>query len=196
MSNTKSQKEVNSDTIQPYVDKLVEMVFYNRNKLKDEEEYRKLSEVDRLKHIQTHNDFKEFYKTFPSVTTYAISRGIYSTKVFKKYVQYKFTKVPTTEEREELMNNPEGQKIWGNHFYAIYVKWLYAEKNPHSPQSELDTVYNNILSELNKETKKFFKTYDTELKKFEEEKKILSQEKKDDLKNIFKKRLENKLKDV
>lgn len=193
MSNTQTKKELNSQMIQTYVDKLVEMVKYNRDKLKNEEEYRKLTEEKRLEHIQKHPDFQDFYRSFPSVTTYAISRGVYSTKVFKKYVQYKFTKTPTPEERAELMNNPEGQKVWGNKFYATYVKWLYADKNPHCPQNELDRVYTETLNALNQETKQFFQTYEKEKEKFDIEKEELNKERKEELKQLFKQRLENKL---
>lgn len=195
MTDNKTKREINDEMIQPYIDKLIEIVNYNRNKLKTEKEYRELSEEKRLEHIQKHPDFQEFYRTFPSVTTYAISRGIYSVKVFKKYIKYKFTKVPTNEERIELMNNPEGQKLWGNHFYAIYVKWLYQEKNPHCSKTESERVYNEVLTELNKDTRKFFDTYEKEKKKFEQEKKDLEKEKKEELKQLFKQRIQQKLKD-
>jgi hypothetical protein len=193
MNNTQNQKEVNDEMIKPYIDKLLEMVEYNRNKLKNDSGYLKLSEENRLAHIQKHPDYQEFYRAFPSVTTYAISRGIYSTKVFKKYIKYKFTKAPTPEERTKLMNNPEGQKIWGNHFYATYVKWLYAEKNAHCSQSELDEVYNNILDELNKEARKFFATYEKEKERYDNEKDNLNKERKTELKDLFKQRLQKKL---
>jgi len=193
MNENKTKKEMNDAMVQPYIDKLVEMVEYNRNKLKNEKEYQELSEEKRLEHIQKHPEYQEFYRSFPSVTTYAISRGIYSTKVFKKYIKYKFTKTPTPEERAELMNNPEGQKIWANQFYAIYVKWLYAEKNPHCSKAELDSVYDNILSELNKEAKKFFATYEQEKEKYEQEKSNFHKERKDELKDLFKQRLQKKL---
>lgn len=194
MSDTKSKKEINDEMIQPYVDQLIKMVKYNRDRLKNEEGYRKLTEEQRLEHIQKHDEFKEFYRTFPSVTSYAISRGVYSTKVFKRYIKYKFTKTPTAEERMELMNNPEGQKVWGNHFYAIYVKWLYQEKNPHCSQTDANRVYTEILDALNKDTKKFFDTYEKEKKKFEQENQTLLNERKEELKELFKKKLQDKLK--
>jgi hypothetical protein len=195
MSSTyQTKKEVNDEMVKPYITKLVEMVEYNRNKLKSDIEYKKLTEEKRLEHIQKHPDFKEFYMAFPSVTTYAISRGIYSTKVFSRYIKYKFTTKPTEYERTELMNNPEGQKLWANHFYATYVKWLYAEKVPHCPQHELNQVYEETLKALNADTKKFFSTYEQEKEKFEKEKQELNIERRAELKDLFQKRLEEKLK--
>lgn len=192
-NQNKSKRQVNDEMIQPYVNTLVEMVNYNRTKLLNDTTYKGLSEEKRLEHIQKHPDYQDFYRSFPGVTTYAISRGIYSTKVFKRYLKYKFTKDPTPAERAELVNNPEGQKLWANHFYAIYVKWLYAEKNPHCTQPELNQVYNDILNELNKETKRFFKTYEQEKAIFDKEKENLTREKKEELKDLFKKRLQKKV---
>ena len=193
MSEPKSKREFNDEMIQPYVDKLIAMVKYNRDKLKNEKDYRELSEEDRLKHIQIHPEYKEFYMSFPSVTTTAICRGVYSTKVFKKYIKYKFTKTPTAEERAELSTNPEGQMLWANQLYATYMKWLYAEKVPKCPQNELNRVYNEYLDALNSDIKKDFQTYEKEKAKFDLEKEKLNQERKNELKDLFKKRLEKKL---
>ena len=193
MSNQNSKREVNDEMIQPYIDKLVDMVKYNRDKLKNEGEYRNLSEEDRLKHIQQHPEYKEFYMSFPSVTTTAVCRGVYSTKVFKKYIKYKFTKTPTPEERADLSTNPEGQMLWANQLYATYMKWLYAEKNPHCPQSELTRVYDEYLSALNKDVKKDFKTYEKEKAKFDKEKEVLNKERKEELKDLLKRRLQQRL---
>lgn len=189
-----TKREFNDDMVQPHVDKLLAMVKYNRDRLKSDKEYKSLSEEARLGHIQKHPDYKSFYSMFPSVTTYAISRGIYSIKVFKKYIKYKFTKTPTADERAELMQNPEGQKIWGNQFYATYVKWIYADKNPRCSTNELDKVYKDVLDALNEDTKSFFKTYEKEKEKMEAESRKFSAERRDELKDMFKKRLEDKLK--
>ena len=181
------------DTINSYIEKLLNMVKYNRDRLINNKEYSELKQEHRIIHIQKCDEYKEFCSSFPVVSKYAIAYGIYSTKAFKRYIKYKFTKKPTKEERNELLNNPCGQKMWSNHFYATYIKWVHADKKPHCPQNELDNVYKQTLDLLNEETKKFFDTYDKELEKFDQEKEKLNIERREDLKKMFKKRLENKL---
>ena len=46
---------------------------------------------------------------------------------------------------------------------------------------------------LNKETKKFFDTYEKELEKFNKEKEKLNNERKEELKELFKQNLQKKL---
>lgn len=190
MSTLNKDEEI---AINIYVEKLHNMVKYNRDKLINDEEYKNLSQEKRILHIQKHEDYKDFCTTFPIVSKYAIAYGLYSTKAFKRYIKYKFTKKPTKEEREELINNPYGQKLWSNHLYATYVKWLHADKKPHCPQNELDNVYKQTLDMLNKETKKFFDTYEKELEKFNKEKEKLNNERKEELKELFKQNLQKKL---
>ena len=66
--------------------------------------------------------------------------------------------------------------------------------SPHCPQHELNQVYEETLKALNADTKKFFSTYEQEKEKFEKEKQELNIERRAELKDLFQKRLEEKLK--
>lgn len=153
-----------------------EKILYDRN-------YKSLSDLDKIKLWQEHNDYKLFCKLYPVVSKYIILLGLFSSKAFKKYLDWKSKVRPNDEYRTTLIENPRAQRIWYNkYWYAVYIKYLYQEKNKHSNTNELQNIYNTTINELNNETNKFYDIYDVEMNKIENNEKKYSECRKEELK--------------
>ena len=111
---------------QSHTDMAKKILKYNRDKLTNDLEYANLDIKERIKYIQNKEEFKVFCRTYPIVSKYIIAFGLFSTKAFTKYLNWKSNIRPSDTHRSELINNPRKQELWKNKYvYAIYVKYLF-----------------------------------------------------------------------
>ena len=163
---------------------------YNHDKLLNDTEYANLDMKGRIKYIQTLEDYKLFCRVYPIVSKYIIAFGLFSTKAFNRYLNWKSNIRPSDSVRTELINNPRKQELWKNNYvYAVYVKYLYQEKNKHVNLNDINRMYHDSAKSLNIETNEFFDLYEAEMKRIEETKNELTIERK----NIIKHQLKLKL---
>lgn len=176
---------------QTHIDMAKELLKKNKEKILNDSNYANLNMQDRIKKMQNEEEFKVFCRTYPIVSKYIIAFGLFSTKAFVKYLNWKSTVRPSDSYRNELIQNQRKQELWKNKYiYSIYVKYLYQAKNPHANLSELNNAYNETVKLLNEETNSFFDKYEKELSKIEETKKEYSEERKNRIKEQLKIKLE------
>ncbi len=176
---------------QTHIDMAKQLLKKNKEKILNDSNYANLNMQDRIKKMQNEEEFKVFCRTYPIVSKYIIAFGLFSTKAFVKYLNWKSTVRPSDSYRNELIQNQRKQELWKNKYiYSIYVKYLYQAKNPHANLSELNNAYNETVKLLNEETNSFFDKYEKELSKIEETKKEYSEERKNRIKEQLKIKLE------
>lgn len=165
---------------------------YNREQIINNKDYANLNITERIKLIQNNIEFKDFCKTYPIVSKYIIAFGLFSTKAFNKYLNWKSTIRPSDSYRNELIKNQRKQELWKNKYiHAVYVKYLFQEKNPHCNLKDINEMYLEALKSLNEETNTFFDLYEKELHKIEDTKKEYNEERKNNIKNQLKIKLQN-----
>ncbi len=139
----------------------LEILKYNRDKLLSDKEYGELSIEKRIEHIYGKEEFKEFCMTYPLVSKFIVAFGLFNTKAFIKYLDWKARIRPSDLVRSKLIGNQrEQEKFKNKYIYAVYVKYLYTYKGDHSNLEEINKVYQSAIEELNRETDKFFDTYE------------------------------------
>lgn len=186
-SDLKKIKEYN----QSHIDMAKKLLKKNKEKILNDANYANLNMLDRIKKMQNEEEFKIFCRTYPIVSKYIIAFGLFSTKAFIKYLNWKSTVRPSDSYRNELIQNQRKQELWKNKYiYSIYVKYLYQAKNPHVNLNELNKAYLESVELLNEETNSFFNKYELELSKIEETKKEYSEERKNRIKEQLKIKLE------
>lgn len=166
----------------------------NRDKILNDSNYANLDMSDRIKQMQKEEEFKVFCRTYPIVSKYIIAFGLFSTKAFIKYLNWKSTIRPSDSYRNELIQNQRKQELWKNKYiYSMYVKYLYQEKNPHVNLDEINKIFNESVTILNEETNAFFDKYEEELHKIDETKKEYTIDRKNKIKEQLKIKLEKNL---
>lgn len=166
----------------------------NRDNILNNPNYANLDMSDRIKQMQKEEEFKVFCRTYPIVSKYIIAFGLFSTKAFIKYLNWKSTIRPSDSYRNELIQNQRKQELWKNKYiYSMYVKYLYKEKNPHLNLDDINKMFNESVTILNEETNAFFDKYEEELYKIDETKKEYSIDRKNKIKEQLKIKLEKNL---
>lgn len=171
-----------------------QLLKFNRENILNDSNYANLDITDRIKFIQNKEEFKTFCRTYPIVSKYIVAFGLFSTKAFTKYLNWKNTVRPSDSYRNELIQNQRKQELWKNKYiYSIYVKYLYQEKHPHSNLNDINKMYQESIELLNAETNNFFDKYEKELSKIEDTKKEYTIERKNKIKEQIKLKLKKNL---
>jgi hypothetical protein len=179
---------------QTHIDMARELLNYNKEKILNDSNYANLDMFERVKIAQNEEKFKIFCRTYPIVSKYIIAFGLFSTKAFVKFLNWKSTIRPSDSYRSELIQNQRKQELWKNKYvYGVYVKYLYQEKNKHASLNEINQMYQESIRLLNEETNAFFDKYEIELEKIEETKLEYSTERKNKIKDQLKLKLEKNL---
>jgi hypothetical protein len=176
---------------QSHINVAKELLYKNKEMILNNKDYANLNIQDRIKKMQNEEEFKIFCRTYPIVSKYIIAFGLFSTKAFIKYLNWKSTVRPSDSYRNELIQNQRKQEIWKNKYiYGMYIKYLYQAKNSHANINEINRAYDETVNLLNEETNSFFDKYESELSKIEETKKEYSEERKNRIKEQLKIKLE------
>lgn len=158
---TEDEKKRIDEYNKKYTRTALEILKYNRDKLLNDKQYAKLSVEDRVSHIYGMDEFSEFCMTYPLVSKFIIAFGLFNTKAFVRYLDWKAKVRPSDDSRSKLINNQrEQEKFKNKYIYAVYVKFLYTYKGDHENLDEINRVYLSTVEELNKETDHFFDTYE------------------------------------
>ena len=185
------EERINSFNIE-HTNKAYSLLKYNRDQLLNNKEYAEFSLENRIKHIQSSDEFKDFCKLYPIVSKYIIAFGLFSKKAFVKFLSWKAKMRPSNEMRSRLAGNQrEQEKFKNKYIYAVYVKFLYEAKTTHEGIQSINKVYTQTYEELNSETDKFFDLYEQESKKLDLQKELADNEKKQKIINQLKFKLNN-----
>ena len=90
-----------------HINKAQSLLKYNRNKILNDTEYAKLTDQERIKYIHQNEEFKNFCKEFPIVSKYIIALGLFSSKAFNKYLDWKAYSARRKEETNLSVNCQE-----------------------------------------------------------------------------------------
>ncbi len=173
------------------VKKSLELLTFNRNKLLEDKDYASKSISERVRTVQSMEDFKAYCMEFPTVSKYIIAYGLFSTKAFVKYMEWKAKVRPSDELRNKLAGNQREQEKFKNKYvYAVYVKYLYADKNPRAGLKEVNSMYNSTYEKLNEETDEFFRLYESAKMETENKELDTMEKRKTDIAKQLKKKLE------
>lgn len=146
----------------------LDMIKYNRSKILDDPTYADLPLAKKIDHVYTTEEFKEFCTTYPVVSKFIVAYGLFSTKAFFKYLDWKAKLRPSDEMRAKLAGNQrEQEKFKNKYMYAVYVKYLYKEKSGHISDKQVNEFYLQTVEELNKETDQFFDHFEASTKEVE-----------------------------
>jgi phosphatidylserine/phosphatidylglycerophosphate/cardiolipin synthase-like enzyme len=142
-----------------------DLLYYVNDKLRADSTFLALDSEERFKQVSELDEHKQFILAFPIVSRYIIQLGMFSSKVFEKYLTHMNTIKPTPEERSKCMNNEEEQMLWLNKQRALYVKWLHMNKSNNQNTSEANDIYNQTVELLDSDTKKIFALINSEKQK-------------------------------
>lgn len=158
-------KEYNTNRLR----KALELLTYNRDRLLNDKEYSSLAIHERVKSVQSNEDFKEFCFEFPAASKYIIAYGLFSSKAFLKYLDWKARIRPSDNIRNTLAGNQrEQEKFKNKYIYSVYMKYLYADKHPRASLKEINSVFKRTYEQLNAETDSFFDMYESAKKNVED----------------------------
>lgn len=144
-------------------------IFTNENKNK------------RMSMIRKNNpEFESFIQIHPIVSQYIITECVFDANAFKKYINAVFGYTKTKEDMEFLAKDPRNIYYFKNRQYALYTKFLMREYNKHIDQSVINDMYNNMVDELNKETKEQFEVYDKKMREINTLDQELTEEKRNE----------------
>lgn len=163
------------------------MIAFLKTMMNDSPEFDKLSRVDKKKLIKEERpDFISFIQLHPIVAEYLIHEKVFSAKAFKKYIKVVYGYDKSIEDREFLAKDPKNIYYFKNKQYAMYYKFLLQESNAHLGLSEINTLYNNMVAELNRDTKLMLDKYEMASNKFKSEDAQITEEKKKEFINYLK----------
>jgi len=148
-----------------------------------------LSKDKKIKYIQTNKpEFATFISIYPIVSQYIIFEKVFDSSCFRKYITQVFGKDKTEEEKIFLAKDSKNVYLFKNRQYALYAKYLLQRFNPHMDRKNVDAMYNDMVDELNNETKKMFEIYDTNMKDVDQLDKEMLDSKRKDILNALKAR--------
>lgn len=163
------------------------MIAYLKNKMKDDGTFDKLSRTDKKKILKEENpSFLPFMQLHPIVAEYLICEKLFSPSAFKKYIRFTYGVEKSIEDKEFIAKDQKNIYYYKNKQYAIYYKFLLQESNNHLGLSEINALYNNMVNELNSDTKKMLDNFEKASNNFKLQEQELTEEKKKELITMLK----------
>jgi len=130
-------------------------------------------------------EYESFIQVHPIVAQYIIMECVFDVKAFKKYVNAVFGYEKTREDMEFLAKDTRNIYYFKNKQYALYSKFLMREYNKHIDMSIINKAYNNMVDELNEETRTQFQSYDEKVKEMNILDSELTEEKRNEFVNFL-----------
>ncbi len=163
------------------------------NYIKDNKERLfKLERIERKKTILNENeDFITFSQIHPIVYEYLVVEQIFNKNAFKKYINAAFGYPKSKEDQILLAKDKRNVYYLKNKQYALYYKYLLQENNQHVSLDHINKLYNDMVDQLNQNTKKMLDKYDEAEKKASLTNETLNEEKKNEIISILKQKLLN-----
>lgn len=173
------------------VRKSLELLAYNRSRLIEDKAYAAVDVAERVQIIQRMEDYKAYCMEYPMVSKYIIAYGLFSTKAFLKYMEWKARVRPSDGLRNKLAGNQlEQEKFKNKYIYSVYVKYLYADKNLKAGLREINEMYKATYEQLNNETESFFNAYNKAKNEVEEKENETAEKRKAEIAKQLRKKLE------
>lgn len=173
------------------VRKSLELLAYNRSRLMEDKQYAAVDVAERVQIIQRMEDYKAYCMEYPMVSKYIIAYGLFSTKAFLKYMEWKARVRPSDSLRNKLAGNQlEQEKFKNKYIYSVYVKYLYADKNLKAGMREINEMYKTTYEQLNSETESFFNAYNKAKNEVEEKENETAEKRKAEIAKQLRKKLE------
>ena len=156
----------------------------------NEERLSKLERFERKKAITSEReDFITFTQIHPIVYEYIVAEQIFNRNAFKRYIKAAFGSPKTKEDQELIAKDKRNVYYLKNNQYALYYKYLIQETNPHASLSDVNRMYDEMVDELNKSTKRMLDNYEESQRRIHFENEQFTEEKKQALIGILKQRL-------
>lgn len=160
-NHSEEEKKIINEFDKKVIRKALELLKFNRDKLLNDKDYSKLDIIERVTHVQTLEDYKEFCVNYPIVSKHIIAYGLFSQKAFSKYLEWKSKIRPSDEIRSKLVGNQREQEKYKNKYiYGMYIKYLFQEKGNHKNLDEVNKFYLDSVNSLNEEVDFFFDKYE------------------------------------
>lgn len=173
------------------VRKSLELLAYNRSRLMEDKAYAAVDVAERVRIIQRMEDYKAYCMEYPMVSKYIIAYGLFSTKAFLKYMEWKARVRPSNSLRNKLAGNQlEQEKFKNKYIYSVYVKYLYADKNLKAGLREINEMYKTTYEQLNSDTESFFNAYNKAKNEVEERENETAEKRKAEIAKQLRKKLE------
>jgi hypothetical protein len=154
----------------------------------------RLSQLDRAARkkaiLAERDDFTTFAQVHPIVYEYLVVEQIFNRTAFKRYIQAAFGAPKSAEDQEFAAKDKRNVYYLKNKQYALYYKFLLQEMNPQASSSSITTMHEDMVRELNASTKEMLDRYEEVQKKVEIQNDRLSAEKRSELAQLLKNRLE------
>lgn len=152
--------------------------------------FAKMDRLDRKKTLLAEReDFAQFVQIHPIVYEYIVAEQIFNPNAFKRYIKAAFGAPKSDAEQELIAKDRRNVYYIKNRQYALYYKYLVQETNPQSSSSEVNRMYDEMVSELNDSTKRMLDQYEEAQKKVEIQNNQLTEAKRQELVNVLKQRL-------
>lgn len=155
----------------------------------------RLFKMDRLERkkiiIAEREDFTQFVQIHPIVYEYMVSDQIFNRNAFKRYIKAAFGSPKSDADQELIAKDRRNVYYIKNKQYALYYKYLLQETNPQVSSSEINRMYEDMVSELNDSTRRMLEQYEEAQKKVEIHNEQLTEAKRQELINVLKQRLED-----
>lgn len=153
----------------------------------------KLKSLDRISRkkavVDDRDDFKTFVQVHPIVFEYLVTEGLFNERAFKEYIKAAFGSPKSAADQELISKDKRNVYFLKNKQYALYYKYLIRESNPHLSIREINASYDEMVSELNNNTAQMLDAYEEEQKKMQITERQLTDEKKKELVQFIKDRL-------
>jgi hypothetical protein len=167
------------------------IIAYLKEQLKDNN-FMKLNRTERKKFIKENKpEFKTFIQLHPIVSEYLINEHLFSARAFKKYIKVVYGMEKSKEDQEFLAKDPKNVHYFKNGQYAIYYKFLLQESNSHLNLNDINNMYNELVTELNKETTKMLDRYEKASAEFKNNEEQLTNEKKKEFLELLNRKVNN-----
>jgi len=152
--------------------------------------FAKMDRLDRKKTLLAEReDFAQFVQIHPIVYEYIVAEQIFNPNAFKRYIKAAFGSPKSDADQELIAKDRRNVYYIKNRQYALYYKYLVQETNPQSSSSEVNRMYDEMVSELNESTKRMLDQYEEAQKKVEIQNNQLTEAKRQELVNVLKQRL-------
>ncbi len=155
------------------------MIAFLKLKINQDSNFDKLERTEKKKILKEEApQFKPFMQLHPIVAEYLICEKLFSPKAFKKYIKFTYGVEKSNEDKEFIAKDQKNIYYYKNKQYAIYYKFLLQESNNHLSLADINKLYNNMVNELNADTKKMLDNFERASNDFKLKDNELTDEKK------------------
>ena len=148
-----------------------------------------MTAMERKKAILVFEPSKQFNQIHPVVFHYLAVEGVFSGSAFRRYVISVFGKPKSKEDEQRMRQDRQYVYHFKNAQQALYYKYLLLETNPNVKISDIHSMYEEVVNQMNTDTDKMLEAYE----KAENETKLienqLTDEKRKELVELLKKRM-------